>query len=71
MHESWENVGIRDSRIINNVGNRYICFWRVPVRGLEIRGNRTRIKPNWHSVFVNSQARLVPQILSIYLAKMW
>ena len=60
MHESWENVGIRNSKIINNVGNRYICFWRVPVRGLEIRGNRTRIKPNWHSVFVNSQARFSP-----------
>lgn len=60
MHESWENVGVRDSKIINNVGNRYICFWRVPVRGLEIRGNRIRIKPNWHSIFVNSQSRFSP-----------
>lgn len=57
MHESWKNVGVRDSKIINNVGNRYICLWRIPVRGLEISGNRMRIKPNWHAAFVNSQAR--------------
>lgn len=57
MHEAWENVGVRESKIINNTGNRYICFWRVPVRGLLVEGNRTRIKPNWHSVFVNAQAR--------------
>lgn len=57
MHESWENVGVRDSKIINNTGNRYICFWRVPVRGLLIRGNRLRIKQNWHAIFVNSQSR--------------
>ncbi|MFP4105349.1 MAG: hypothetical protein ACLFVU_04575 [Phycisphaerae bacterium] len=42
MHEAWENVGVRDSRIINNRGNRYICLWRVPVRGLEIRDNHIR-----------------------------
>ncbi len=57
MHESWKNVGVRDSKIINNVGNRYICLWRIPVRGLEISGNRMRIKPNWYAAFVNSQAR--------------
>ncbi len=39
MHEAWENVGIRDSRIVNNRGNSYICIWRVPVRGLLIQGN--------------------------------
>jgi hypothetical protein len=60
MHESWQNVGIRDSRIINNIGNRYICFWRVPVRGLLVSGNRLRIKPNWHAIFVNSQSRFSP-----------
>lgn len=63
MHESWENVGVRDSKVINNVGNRYICFWRIPVRGLLIEGNRTRVKQNWHSVFVNSQTRFSPDEL--------
>lgn len=57
MHESWENAGIRDSKIIHNVGNQYICIWRVPVRGLEIKHNRLRVRPNWHSIFVNSQER--------------
>lgn len=42
MHEAWENVGVRDSRIVNNRGNAYICLWRVPVKGLEIRGNHIR-----------------------------
>lgn len=42
MHEAWENVGVRDSRIINNRGNAYICLWRTPVKGLEIRGNHVR-----------------------------
>ena len=42
MHEAWENVGVRDSRVLDNVGNAYICFWRVPVSGLQIRGNRIR-----------------------------
>ncbi len=63
MHESWENVCVRDSKIINNVGNRYICLWRVPVRGLEISGNRLRIKPNWHAVFINNQTRFSPENL--------
>ncbi len=42
MHEAWENVGVRGGRILNNRGNAYICLWRVPVRGLEIRGNQIR-----------------------------
>lgn len=42
MHEAWENVGVRDSRIVNNRGNAYICLWRTPVKGLEIRGNHIR-----------------------------
>jgi hypothetical protein len=63
MHESWENVGIRDSKILNNVGNRYICVWRVPARGLKIEGNRLRIKQNWHAIFINSQSRPGPEIL--------
>ncbi|MFP4353947.1 MAG: hypothetical protein ACLFUJ_02395 [Phycisphaerae bacterium] len=42
MHEAWENVGVRDSRIIGNRGNAYICLWRTPVRGLEIRDNHIR-----------------------------
>lgn len=57
MHESWENVGVRDSKMINNVGNRYLCFWRVPVRGLIISGNRVRSRNDWHAIYVNSQSR--------------
>jgi hypothetical protein len=63
MHESWENVDVRDSKIINNRGNRYICLWRVPARGLIISGNQIRIKPNWHAVFINSQSRFSPENL--------
>jgi|GEM_PF-582337 len=43
MHESINNCEVRDSALINNTGNGYLCIWRVPVRGLEIRGN---IVPN-------------------------
>ncbi|MEM9680236.1 MAG: hypothetical protein AAF901_07915 [Bacteroidota bacterium] len=57
MHEAWENVGVRDSRMINNVGNRYLCFWRIPVRGLEISGNRVRTRNDWHAIYVNAQSR--------------
>jgi hypothetical protein len=41
MHEAWDNCDIRDSKLLNNKGNRYLCIWRVPVDGLEIRGNST------------------------------
>ncbi len=57
MHEAWENVGIRDSRLTGNVGNAYLCVWRVPVRGLLVAGNRIRIDPGFHAIFVNGQAR--------------
>jgi hypothetical protein len=40
MHEAFANSTIKDSRIINNRGNRYLCLWDTPVDGLEIRGNR-------------------------------
>jgi hypothetical protein len=57
MHESWENIDIRNSIMRNNVGNQYLCFWRVPVNGLLIEGNRIRTKLEWHAIFVNSQTR--------------
>lgn len=63
MHESWQNTGIRDSKMINNTGNRYFCFWRVPVRGLTIRGNHINIERGWHAIFVNSQSRFSPDDL--------
>lgn len=43
MHEAHNNVSIKDSRLLYNVGNRYLCLWRVPVDGLEIRGNIIRV----------------------------
>ena len=37
-----DNISIKDSKLLYNVGNRYLCMWRVPVDGLEIRGNIIR-----------------------------
>jgi hypothetical protein len=39
MHEAYDNCDIRGSKLLGNKGNRYLCIWRVPVDGLEIRGN--------------------------------
>ncbi len=39
MHENHTNAIVRDSRIIDNVGNQYICIWRVEVDGLLIARN--------------------------------
>lgn len=39
MHEGFGNSSLKDSRIIGNRGNRYICIWRTDVDGLEIRDN--------------------------------
>jgi len=57
MHEAWQNVGVRGSRLVGNVGNRYLCFWRVPARDLLIAENKIRIAPGFHAIYVNSQAR--------------
>lgn len=46
MHESHCNTSIKESRLLYNVGNRYLCMWRVPVDGLEIRGNIIRVAPS-------------------------
>lgn len=43
MHEAHGNTGIKASKLLYNVGNRYLCMWRVPVDGLEIRGNIVRL----------------------------
>ncbi|MFC1462139.1 hypothetical protein ACFLQU_00905 [Verrucomicrobiota bacterium] len=45
MHESHCNCSIKDSKLLYNVGNRYLCMWRVPMDGLEIRGNIIRVTP--------------------------
>lgn len=45
MHEAHSNCDIRDSKLLYNVGNRYLCIWRVPVTNLEIRGNIIRVAP--------------------------
>ena len=39
MHEAHENCDIRDSKLLYNTGNRRLYLWRVPIDGLEIRGN--------------------------------
>jgi hypothetical protein len=43
MHEAHCNTSIKGSRLLYNVGNRYLCMWRVPMDGLEIRGNIIRL----------------------------
>jgi hypothetical protein len=58
MHEAWENVGVRDSRLTGNTGNAYLCCWRVPVRGLVIADNHIRVAPGFHAIFVNGQTRM-------------
>ena len=45
MHEAHCNTSIKGSKLLYNVGNRYLCMWRVPVDGLEIRGNIIKIGP--------------------------
>ncbi len=39
MHEAFNNVDLRDSRLIGNRGNRCLCVWRIPVDGLLIQDN--------------------------------
>lgn len=39
MHENHHNSIVRDSVMIGNRGNRYLCIWAVPVEGLVIKGN--------------------------------
>jgi hypothetical protein len=43
MHEAHCNTSIKGSKLLYNVGNRYLCVWRVPMDGLEIRGNIIRL----------------------------
>jgi hypothetical protein len=51
MHEAFNNVDLRDSKLINNRGNAYLCIWRVPVYGLLIQGNRiTQSSEGMHGV---------------------
>jgi len=40
MHEAYCNTAIKDSRLLNNTGNRYLCLWCVHVDGLLIQGNK-------------------------------
>ncbi len=39
MHEGVGNSTLKDSRMIDNRGNRYLCIWRTDVDGLTIEGN--------------------------------
>lgn len=58
MHESHNNSTIKDSKLINNKGNAYICIWRLPVDGLEIRGNQVSVhNPLWGSICVLGEKR--------------
>lgn len=40
MHEAYHNSALRDSRMLNNTGNRYLCFWTTDVDGLLVQGNK-------------------------------
>jgi hypothetical protein len=50
MHEAFNNCDLRDSRLLDNRGNAYLCIWRVPVYGLLIKGNRITQQGAGHGV---------------------
>ncbi len=53
MHESHNNSTVKDSKLINNTGNAYLCFWRLPVDGLLIKGNHISVSnPLWGAICV-------------------
>ena len=39
MHENHQNSAVRDSRIVGNTGNRYLCLWVMDIDGLLIQSN--------------------------------
>ena len=39
MHENHHNSFLIDSKMTDNVGNQYLCFWTVPINGLVVTGN--------------------------------
>ena len=57
MHERHTNSEIRDSRLIGNRGNAYLCLWRAPVRGLEIRGNIMETDSTWGDIAIVGEIR--------------
>ena len=40
MHENHDNSAVRDAKLINNTGNRYLCLWVMDIDGLLISGNK-------------------------------
>jgi hypothetical protein len=45
MHEQHCNSIIKDSKLMYNIGNTYLCIWRTPIDGLLIKGNIIRPFP--------------------------
>jgi hypothetical protein len=66
MHESHCNVDIRDSKLIGNKGNAYLCLWRTPMNGLLIKGNEIDT-PNtmWGAICVNGRTHRTKKLLPI------
>lgn len=66
MHEQHSNVDIRDSKLINNKGNSYLCLWRAPMNGLLIKGNEIDT-PNtmWGAICVNGRTHKSKQLLTV------
>ncbi len=44
MHEAYHNSAVRDSKMLNNVGNRYLCLWTTEIDGLLVQGNKVCAK---------------------------
>lgn len=42
MHEAHHNSPVKDSKLLYNRGNAYLCLWRLPIDGLLIKGNIVR-----------------------------
>ena len=65
MHIAESNTAVVDSKIINNTGNAYIGIWRVPINGLEIRGNKVATDSRHGAISVLGATRRHETIFSV------
>ena len=62
MHESHGNVSIRDSKLLHNKGNAYLCLWRTPVDGLLIKGNDIDTRNGHGAICVKGKVHRSPKL---------
>ena len=51
---------VKDGRIIDNTGNRYLCLWVTNIDGLEIRGNK--VTADRHAIHILGRDRTVKNV---------